>query len=302
LNIAVTGASGFIGLEVSHFLAERNHKLRLFVPRGIKRERKQILKDCGELYFISPNKPFDFKGIEIVIHLAGRKNGSAKDLYKSNILLSSNVIDEFIFRKCTKLVFTSSYLIYAQSKGRLNEGSPIAPRNLYAATKVITETEIRNRLSRDNFIIARLSHIFGVNKTGYFSDDVLTKMIISSLSKKEFIFTGNPVLDFLDVQNCARYLVTLAESQDFAGYVNVGSGYRIALRQLWGIVKQVIPDRKIYNIKMIINNSSEYYNSIVLNVNRLRNILVEKKSYNLKEEIKRVYTSMKEHFHGSKSS
>ena len=121
MNIAVTGASGFIGSALCPLLAKEGHAVRR-IPR------QDLRIDA-----------------EAVIHLAGiaHRRAAADDLQAANVDLAVQV-GRAAAAAGAHMVFVSTLKVHGEeSETPLSESSPLAPRDAYARSKLRAEEALR---------------------------------------------------------------------------------------------------------------------------------------------------------------
>ncbi|MDH3268412.1 MAG: sugar nucleotide-binding protein, partial [Ignavibacteria bacterium] len=102
---------------------------------------------------------------EIVIHTAAitnpvpKENQSIKDYFDLNVTATKNIAS-----LCTlyhsKLIYISTDLVYAGYRGFfLNEDAKLIPASLYAETKLVGETKVKE--FTDNYLILRTALLYG---------------------------------------------------------------------------------------------------------------------------------------------
>src|SRR5438132_1311657 len=94
MRIFISGGSGFLGRNLIPFIrANRTFHEVVLRPRS---------EYCSGM----------LDGIDIVIHLAGLKRGSANNLLGANGFLTQKLVDESIHAKVQRFVFISTYCVY----------------------------------------------------------------------------------------------------------------------------------------------------------------------------------------------
>jgi len=151
--IAITGASGYIGIHLAKFLQDKNEKLTGIIKENTAKEDIDIL----EHYSISYKK-IDFfdqnamnnalSGVTKVIHLVGSiyrpKTISMEELHKN---ITSTLVAAAKKNNVKKIVYVSAL------------GSDITAASDYHKTKSLAEQEIKN--SGIPYVILQPSLIFG---------------------------------------------------------------------------------------------------------------------------------------------
>lgn len=127
MNVAVTGAGGFVGATLWPALAASGHR-PIVLP----------LRDVDEVR-LAP-------GTGVVVHLAALAHGrgrSAEELRRVNIELASKV-GRAAAADGARMIFMSTIKVHGeQSDAPFRETSPIAPRDPYAESKARAEEALR---------------------------------------------------------------------------------------------------------------------------------------------------------------
>ena len=122
MNVAVTGASGFIGSALCPVLAEAGHDVHPIGRNALHQVNAQA-----------------------VIHLAAiaHRRASAEELQRVNVDLAVEV-GRAAAAAGARMVFLSSLKVHGEeSEAPLHEASPFAPRDAYARSKARAEEALR---------------------------------------------------------------------------------------------------------------------------------------------------------------
>ncbi len=102
---------------------------------------------------------------EIVIHTAAitnpvpKENQSAKDYFDINVTATKNIA-ELCENYNSKLIYISTDLVYAGYRGSfLKEDAKLIPASLYAETKLVGESKVKE--FTDNYLILRTALLYG---------------------------------------------------------------------------------------------------------------------------------------------
>jgi dihydroflavonol-4-reductase len=216
--ILITGATGFLGAELTHQLTASGLKLR-----AIKRESSKIpdlLKDNQAIEWVNAdiNEFSDlenaFEGITKVYHCAGFVSFNPKDklkLIRVNIEGTSNVVNLCAANEA-RLVHVSSVAALGQPKKGQQiteddywEYSPHV--HIYAISKYEGEMEVWRGIAEGlEALIVNPSVIIGAN-AGYEGSGALFKLVRKGLS-----FYTNGSTGLVDVQDVAKSMILLMDS------------------------------------------------------------------------------------------
>ena len=236
MKVAITGAEGFIGREISKEF-QKLHEVEKF---DFKNPSKNPLTLCKEL---NEKKQYD-----VVLHFGANSDAQVRDFsqnYYENVGYSLGLVSVCAVTN-TPLVFASSAAVYGNSYG--HELSP------YAKSKQIVEEFIiatSGKFKNWKNISLRLSNIYGVGEVEKgkmmsipmrFMRDakVLQKIEIWNITRDE-----KPVVssrDFLYVGDLVRLVQEIAETPTWKNEImDVGSGVSTSLIEVAGIVSKLVP-------------------------------------------------------------
>ena len=228
MKIAITGATGFIGRHVRNALANTDHDVLLIV-RTIEKvgeitahesivtaDLHQERTDWFELF----GRP------DAVLHLAWGGLPNYMDAYHVDVELSiqSKFLKALIESGLNKLVVTGTCYEYGMSSGALSEDQETKPNTPYGIAKDNLRKELFELQQRKNFDLtwARIFYPYGEGQ----SEKSLYSQLKSAISlKQEFLMgSGRQILDFIHVEQVARYLLLLLTLGTNVGVINLGSG------------------------------------------------------------------------------
>ena len=108
---------------------------------------------------------FDDVKPDIVIHAAAitnpvpKENQTARDYFNTNVIATQNIA-ELCSKQKSKLIYISTDLVYAGYRGSfLKEDGKLIPATLYAETKLVGETKVKE--ITDNYLILRTALLYG---------------------------------------------------------------------------------------------------------------------------------------------
>ncbi len=224
-----------------------------------------LCRTSSELNLIDQKAVAEFFELEKpeYVFLAAAKVGGivANELYKAdfiyeNILIQSNVIHQCYKNKVKKLLFLGSTCIYPK----------LAPQPLkeeYLLTGLLEETNESYAIAkiagikmcdayRDeygcNFISVMPSNLYGFND----NYDLQNSHVLPALLRKfheakqngasEVLVwgTGTPLREFLHASDMANACVFLMQNFNEKGFVNIGTGKEISIKNLAELIKEIV--------------------------------------------------------------
>jgi dTDP-6-deoxy-L-talose 4-dehydrogenase (NAD+) len=244
----VTGAAGFVGRHVVNELLSRGHQV-IAVDRDEDRARTMPwFQSCRfithDIYLpiSSPRKVFG--DADVVIHLAWQGLPNYKELFHFEDVLPADFrfLKSLLTSSYSQLLITGTCLEYGMQSGCLKEALPTRPSNPYALAKDTLRKALEMLKAQHPFTLqwGRLFYMYGEGQ----NPGSLLAQLDRAIEAGDPVFNmsgGEQLRDYLPVQQVAAYLVTIAESPNFGGIVNVCSGVPISVRRL---VEQRIAHRK----------------------------------------------------------
>jgi dTDP-4-dehydrorhamnose reductase len=163
-KVFITGGSGLLGQYLNLALSKSSKILTTYNNNsGNCREylnNKIDIRNEDEL-----SKIFEEFQPEIVIHTAAitnpvpKENQTAKDYFDTNVSATKNIA-ELCSKHSSKLIYISTDLVYAGYRGSfLKEDAKLIPASLYAETKLVGESKVKE--STDNYLILRITLLYG---------------------------------------------------------------------------------------------------------------------------------------------
>jgi len=224
-----------------------------------------VYRTSSELNLIDQKAVADFFELEKpeYVFLAAAKVGGivANELYKAdfiyeNILIQSNVIHQCYKNKVKKLLFLGSTCIYPK----------LAPQPLkeeYLLTGLLEETNESYAIAkiagikmcdayRDeygcNFISVMPSNLYGFNDNYDLQNSHVLPALLRKFHEakqndvKEVVVwgTGTPLREFLHASDMANACVFLMQNYNEKGFVNIGTGKEISIKDLAELIKKIV--------------------------------------------------------------
>jgi len=164
--ILVTGATGFIGEQVTRNLIKEDHGVRVLCRQAEKAKDMFPRAEIFKADLLEPRSLDSItKGIDTVIHLAGAVSysKSREELFSLNVDTTKNLLEES--KNVKRFIFSSSVSVYGEISGMADEGYPTNPINPYGESKLECEKIIIE--SGVPHTILRIAPIYGIGSPSW---------------------------------------------------------------------------------------------------------------------------------------
>jgi dihydroflavonol-4-reductase len=207
-KILVTGATGFIGYEVSSLLSLRGFRPRLMVrrpARGMLVKSLDAKLQQGDLKRTGSLKRL-VQGIDTVIHLGAMATFESYRKVRSSIVDGSrNLMTAAIDAGVERFVYGGSLLIYDGRTTPIDQETVPRPLSGYGRAKLEAETMLADMAQSAgiDFCSVRLPHVYGAKS-----------LLFHQIRQGRLFFpgSGNNLFGHLHVADAARALIQAAES------------------------------------------------------------------------------------------
>ncbi len=229
MKILITGYSGFIGKHLINRLNLLNFELELCdLSNGID--------------ICNWNEVKDFKGIDIIIHLANlsfipASYENPKKFYEVNYIGTLNML-ELCRLNNAQLIYFSSYMYGHPIYQPIDEKHPIEAYNPYSQTKVICES-LCEGYSRDFRVPVTIFRPFNIYGKGQNPDFLIPTIIKQAKKGKIIIKDERPKRDFIHVSDVVEAVVLAIQANKTTELqvFNLGSGESNSVREVVDIVR-----------------------------------------------------------------
>ncbi|EOU1826573.1 GDP-L-fucose synthase [Clostridium perfringens] len=251
-KIYVAGHRGLVGSAIVRNLQEKGFN------NIICRTHKELdLTNQNEV-----RKFFEEERPEYVFLAAAKVGGiHANNTYPAdfiyeNLMIQNNVIKAAHDFEVKKLLFLGSTCIYPKmapqpiKEDYLLTGSLEETNEAYAVAKIagLEMCKFFKRQYGDNFISCMPTNLYGPNdnfdlKNSHVLPALIRKFHEAKVNNSEVVEvwgTGNPLREFLYVDDMADACVFLMENYDGEQHVNIGTGVEVSIRELAETVKEVV--------------------------------------------------------------
>lgn len=215
-----------------------------------------------------------------------------------NLNATVKLLNSAVKNNVKKVIFSSSAAVYGENTNiPLKETEPLMPNSPYAASKSSCELYLKSFYESYglNYIVLRYFNVFGPKQDKNSDYAAVIPNFISAFLEDEnpkIYGDGEQTRDFVYVGDVAHANISAAESE-YVGVVNVASGEKISVNQLFRIIKnalgsdlnaEYLPERKgdikhsladVSNLEKINSkiNSVEFENHLIETINWFKSVL-----------------------------
>jgi len=224
--ISVTGASGFVGVNLLAYLKSLNFQLNV-----LSREQLQGII-------------LDHLNVDAVVHLAGKahdlkKTSNPDEYYQVNFELTKKLYDAFLKSNAKKFIFISSVKASAdQVNGVLTEDSIPNPQTDYGKSKLMAEQYIQDQPLPDgkSYYILRPCMIHGPGNKGNLN--LLYKFVQKGIPYPLAAFENKR--SFLSVENLCFVISLLLQKEVLSGVYQVADDEALSTNEVVEILARSI--------------------------------------------------------------
>ena len=251
-KIYVAGHRGMVGSAIVRALEEAGYSN---IITKTHHELDLCRQEAVESFFAKEKPDYVFLAAAKVGGIVANEEALADFMY-DNMILEMNVIHSAWKNNCKKLLFLGSSCIYPRLAPQPMPESCLLTSELektneaYALAKIsgLKYCEFLNRQYGTDYISAMPTNLYGPNDNYHPTHShVLPALIrrfheakVSGASEVTCWGTGNPLREFLYVDDLADACLFLMENYSGNETVNVGSGKELTIRELTEIVARVI--------------------------------------------------------------
>lgn len=251
-KIYVAGHRGLVGSAIVRNLEAKGYK------NIICRTHKELdltNQEAVRAFFEEEKPEYVFLAAAKVGGIHANNTYPADFIY-DNLMIQNNVIKAAHDFKVKKLLFLGSTCIYPKMAPQpikeeyLLTGSLEETNEAYAVAKIagLEMCKFFKRQYGDNFISCMPTNLYGPNdnfdlKNSHVLPALIRKFHEAKINNSEVVEvwgTGNPLREFLYVDDMADACVFLMENYDGEQHVNIGTGEEVSIRELAETVKEVV--------------------------------------------------------------
>ena len=263
MKILITGGAGYVGSVLTNLALQRGHTVKAIDLLWFNPQIPLVHYNNPNYTFLrgdicDPNIVSDLlSDVDFVIHTAAIVGDPASKLFpeltqKINDDASRSLIDQCVKRKVKGFIFFSTCSNYGVSDGYANEESQLNPLSLYAKTKVDIEKYLMDQTGSLDWVIGRLSTVYGSSPRMRF-DLTVNDFTLNAYTKKYLdIFLPESYRPYIHTYDLSNIVLTLISEFDKVknNVFNIGfEGENYKKIEIAETVKKYIPDVKIDILK-----------------------------------------------------
>lgn len=227
-KVIVTGASGFIGLNLVRVLSDLGAEITVIDRMQPAEKLPNVKFEWADLRHLDKVYEADY-----LIHLAAITNaGFAErypiDTFEVNVLGTVNLLNHVKINK--RVLFPSTALVYKASETPINEEAETDLSSVYALSKNVGEQVVKFHCQRMGVphTIVRFFNIFGPGQLPMY----IVPQVLSQIRENHHIEirNGSVMRDLLFVEDCIDAVLKLAvtPSAEYSEF-NIGSGHIVSI-------------------------------------------------------------------------
>ena len=224
MNVTITGASGFVGINLSKHLKSIGHRV-------------------SELSLRVPDWTLDADA-EVIVHLAGKahdtkNNADEAEYFSINTDLTKKIFDRFLVSESKVFIYFSSVKAVADSPvGTITEQYPPTPQTAYGKSKLQAEAYLLSKQlpSDKKLIIVRPCMIHGEGNKGNLS--LLYKVVKYGIPWPLGKFDN--LRSFLGIDNLCFLISAMIQKDQFkSGVYNLSDDDALSTNEITQLINQV---------------------------------------------------------------
>jgi len=303
-HILITGGAGYIGSVAAQVFLEAGHRVSVVDTLWFDKNVPLCHRDNPNYTFYNGN--IDDSGllgrimeggIDYIMHAAAVVGEPASRkfpelTYKVNYESSVKLIKNMQNTGVKGLIFLSTCSNYGMSDGMATEDSPLKPLSLYAETKVNVEKYLMESAKGPDWVICRLSTVYGISPRMRF-DLTVNDFTMNAYTKKYLdIFlpeSRRPYIHVSDVAFAAREILKNFEKVK-NNVFNIGfnkENYRKI--EIARAVKELMPETNIDIVK-----KGSDLRDYQVDFSKLQKFLDIKNRFSVKKGIGEILRSLKD--------
>lgn len=215
MKILITGGAGFVGSAITRHFLTFGWDVNVLDVLWFDQNVPNLFKQCPGYSFLKGSISDEdslkksLEGVDYVIHAAAVVGDPASKKYpeltqKTNYEGSLNLIKHVSRSSAKGLVFLSTCSNYGIADGIANEGTVLKPLSAYSETKVNVERHLMDKTKDLDWVICRLSTVYGASSRMRFDLTVNDFAAHGYIDKKLEVFLPLTFRPYIHVQDVAQ--------------------------------------------------------------------------------------------------
>jgi len=258
MKVLITGAAGFIGANLCHFLNKNNHTIiGIDNLRNGEKDRLKNLKnnfsfiECDVRNLIEIEEVI--KSVDAVVHLAALSSVNqsfveSREFFETNVVGTVNIFESAKKHQIKKIIYASSAATYGEAdKIPIREEEILKPQSPYGYSKKFDEDVAQSYDQCFNIasVGLRFFNVYGpFQSPGSPYSGVITRWFDDfKKGNTPVIFgDGDTTRDFVFVEDVCCAIETILKTEKLNGseIYNVGSGIKTSLKVLYQTIAQTL--------------------------------------------------------------
>ena len=309
-NVLVTGASGYIGINLVRHLLQQESVRKVLAGVRDETSMQQFADAFGGSKALEvvtgslPESPWNMEGVNTVVHLAAARpikgqRSSASLFYTVNVEGTQRLMNAAINAGVDRFIFLSSQSVYgSKSSPPWYESNTPKPDSSYGLSKWVAEQIlVSNASNQIDVVILRVAQVYGVGdniRWNSFPHSMIDNVI--KRGELDIYGTGEQRTDLVHINDVCKSVLK-------SGYIdiipsgvvllNIGSGNPISLNRMVEIIREEY--REVINSDFSLGkvNEDQEYKDFGMDIRRAGSFLGWAPKVSVSEGVSRLLQATK---------
>lgn len=226
----VTGAGGYIGIHLIEQLKEAGYEVRGLARNPARLSNlaslgaEPVLGDIGKMESIAGY----FEGVDVVFHLAGVMVGSEREITRTNVEGTKNMVEAAASAGVRNFVFASTASVYGgHGEELVTEKSACNPMMPYARSKFEAERFVAERSGEDfNGAVCRMGGVYGPKSQ-------MLMLESGGRTQVRLVGSGDNWISVIHVEDAAAALLAAAKNSRPGEIYNICDSEPVRLKNFY---------------------------------------------------------------------